>query len=413
MIKQCIRIPGHILSSCRQTINADLSTAISILRLPLLILILYIHAWPLLESYTVANTAVSRLGVVAGLSWLLADLIGNHLARVAVPLMYIISAYLLFFNFQPTQKFYSELIGKRIQSLLIPFLCWNVLVWMFFSAGLYLEPTRAYFLPVASLVDVETVSEWLSMIFGYDRSPVAYQFWFIRDLMLLIMCSPFILLAMQRLNATLPLLMLGCWLLDMWPWFAPDVLSCSFFCIGAFLGWRRLDMRYLAGRTWLWISVYAFGLVVFSILQATQIELDSIGMNWIENQQLHSAMLTVFSKMLIVVGCCTLLSVAFHQAHQAKSKTSPAEHDPGSLSQEKTIDKQHSAAGAAFFIFAAHEPILTIIRKIAARIFSASIWIDLMMFLLLPLILSWCLYHMFVLLKRCAPTLCQVLTGDR
>ncbi|WP_164852276.1 acyltransferase family protein [Rheinheimera riviphila] len=395
------------MANTKPGIGNTLSLAIHKLRVPLVLLILYVHAWPILASYTNTTRAFSELGVAAGIAWLLADALANHFGRVAVPLLFMISGYLLFFNFAPTLRQYLQLLQRRSYSLFIPFLSWNLLIWLFFSAGLSFSLTQPYFQSLSTLVTQETLGQWLAMIFGFDRNPLAYQFWFVRDLMLMVLISPLILLLLRYFNASLPLLMLGLWLVGSWPWFAPALLSCCFFSVGAYLGWRQYDVTWLARHRKTLLCGYVLLFIGLSAGQALMGDLQWIRL-WPLAAEVSVSLLSVFSKVLVLLGCCTLLSIALALTHPVPE----FQNQQSKSVSAKALSTQQQASSLAFFIFAAHEPLLTIVRKLSVLMLPASFWLDLLLFMLLPLMLSWGLFQVFRLMQRFTPTLGYCLTGN-
>ena len=116
------------------------------------------------------------------------------IARSAVPIFFLFSAYLQ----AKKNDSYAILLKKRAKSLFLPFVLWTT-IYVFYFSGLKL--IIAKFAPNLLGHPENTalswiVLDWFHKILGYsfektDSLPeVAYHFWFIRDLMVLILISP-------------------------------------------------------------------------------------------------------------------------------------------------------------------------------------------------------------------------------
>lgn len=60
------------------------------------------------------------------------DVVGNGIARMAVPLFYLISGYLLFLNLDSFSSCWKKMT-KRVRTLLVPYLLTNTLAFLFFA----------------------------------------------------------------------------------------------------------------------------------------------------------------------------------------------------------------------------------------------------------------------------------------
>ncbi len=141
-------------------------------------------------------------------------IISNVIARIAVPLFFVCSGFLFFFK---TEEFslhtYLSKLKKRVKSLLIPFLIWNIL-FIIFREGF-------------------EVKDWLRA-FGLNcnHHPVNYPLWFIGDLMWVILFTPIIYWLTKRLRIFFPLILGVLWLINSNICWKTEAFF--FFCLGAF-----------------------------------------------------------------------------------------------------------------------------------------------------------------------------------
>lgn len=176
--------------------NQELSKAISLLRFPLMVLLVFYHFDISSIGEVSGNTGVWQIdlpvfpeSIVAFVSW-----IGGSLC---VPMFFLISGILFFHNYDGSIQVYSSKIKKRIRSLLIPYLIWNslyivYLIYHHYSHAIPSESLNLSFLSVISqywdrtlypLVEIDGVTL-------VEGAPIYAHFWYIKELILLLLLSP-------------------------------------------------------------------------------------------------------------------------------------------------------------------------------------------------------------------------------
>lgn len=157
----------------------------------LIVLIVCIHVSP-------DNLSTNKI-IDSGLS--VQVYISQVLSRVAVPLYFFFSGYLLSINYNSLSA-YSIKIKKRIKTLLIPYVLWNAL-YAIFLVLLY------KFGHITSFLDSETsfISK-LSLIFV---APAISPLWFLRDLMLFQLVSILLFYVPRKFRVVLVCLLLLIW----------------------------------------------------------------------------------------------------------------------------------------------------------------------------------------------------------
>lgn len=125
--------------------------------------------------------------------------LGNVLGQLAVPGFFCMSGYLFFRSFgDDNGEGVTDLIAvfkhkliKRIYSLVLPYLLWNLIYYM-----VYLAAGRA-----------ETgAAEFLNAVFEYKYNPV---FWYLHELILITAVTPLIYVILKHKTAVLPVLLLA------------------------------------------------------------------------------------------------------------------------------------------------------------------------------------------------------------
>lgn len=359
--------------------SPTVSQAIALLRFPLVLLVLYLHALPLMVPFAAE----------AGFFYQLSQLIGQQLARLAVPMLFICAGYLLFCRFEWRPGFYRQLLVKKTHTLLLPFLLWGSLGIGFYAIGLSLPQTQSWFVNEQKLADFWTFSGFVQSLFGIERSPLVYPLWFVRDLLIFVMLSPLLFLLIRLVGWWLMLPLALCWLFDIWWLFQPALSSTVFFVLGALFALKPFAIKPSVVKPsvakacdeqqlWRFGPLLVGGYVLFQLV------------NW------WYPLPAFFHKLALLLGLAALWFCALWAVRQPK------------LGQALTF-----SAGRVFFIFASHEPLLTIVRKISAALLPATVTIQGLLYLLLPIVLAWVLYQSYRLLAVLAPTCCRVLCGGR
>ena len=93
--------------------NTYLSNKLKILSLIAIILVIFIHSF--IEN-TTNNTLISQSTAF------LQYFISQGIARIAVPIFFIISGYLYFLSYKNTREKYMTKTKKRIRTLILPYL---------------------------------------------------------------------------------------------------------------------------------------------------------------------------------------------------------------------------------------------------------------------------------------------------
>lgn len=179
----------------------DISHAISFLRFPLAVLVVYIHSLGNGELTTLAHD-----GLNVNLRDLLGVMISQGVANIAVPLFFLISGYLFFSDSIFTKDDYKNKLKSRCFSLLIPYLLWNFVPLLFvfskrliggcFSGEFF--SLYAYIRNIDWLHVFWNSESMTSAIVGINgermplSGPINYPLWYLRDLIILVILSPLI-----------------------------------------------------------------------------------------------------------------------------------------------------------------------------------------------------------------------------
>lgn len=229
--------------------DSILSQVITALRFPLIVLVLFVHSNFKGVSFAWDNALKASFSLPIGNINLslgtFIDFISGSLAPLANPFFFFISGLLFFHCKQFTRKVYINKIRHRLQSLLIPYILWNLLFLLIIVIGSSLRPgwTAIIDKPLSNF----TIKDYLLIFWdtsligqkGGLATPIDIPLWFVRNLMVLSLASPFIyrtIHLLSRWHKSLALFMLIIFLYaihylpDQWEGWGQSLL---FFSLGA------------------------------------------------------------------------------------------------------------------------------------------------------------------------------------
>lgn len=215
-----------------------LSKTITFLRFPLIVAVVIIHT-DLTDVIIGGNLLVNKGDFP--IHDVLRHVLTNELARIAVPLFYFISGFLFFYRSEFTQSTYWQKMGKRVRTLLVPYVIWNVVV-------ILLNLIAQTFMPSMisgrnELVVDYSLADWLNIFWNHKGtgSPICFQFWFIRDLMVVMLLSPAIYMLVRYVKLWGVALLGLLWCLGIW--FDVVSFSSSSFFFFAWGAWFSIYKR--------------------------------------------------------------------------------------------------------------------------------------------------------------------------
>ena len=173
--------------------TVDFTNAISLLRFPLAILVVYLHSRPEVIG---AGADMECMPMLLNLT----NLISGNITRIAVPAFFFISGYLFFRNIEKWEwSQYFDKLERRFHTLVVPFIVWNLLIFgVYFFIQMFV-PSLIH--NEHELIRNYGLSHYLSA-FGFNvfEKPICYQLWFIRDLIVLVLLTPVLYVVIASLR---------------------------------------------------------------------------------------------------------------------------------------------------------------------------------------------------------------------
>lgn len=351
------------------------SKTIDFLRFPLIVGVVLIHSQ--LGELKVGDLIYSE-GLFLPIYTYVSKLFSHILAAVAVPLFFIISGFLFFYKSEFSLPIYMIKLKKRINTLLIPYIFWNLVVILLFYLAQSIFPTLMSggnkLVVDYTLMDCITAFWCLN-----DGMPICFQLWFLRDLLVLVLLTPIIFILIKRIRFSLIFILLVLWLFD----FSINIPGLSiysllFFVIGASFSIMKYNLVKFVG------SCFPYSLIGYCFI--VLVELNLYDWAWINN--LH--------KMGIILGCISFFYIVAYMINIKNGESDDCLKD------------------SSFFIYAYHGMFLTFIMKVMMSLLHPTKdMVFLLVYFLSPLITITMGLLLYSLLKKYLPKFTSIITGGR
>lgn len=353
--------------------DETLSKTITFLRFPLIVAVVLIHVE--LTGVVIDGNIMVRDGQFPIYDTVY-HIITQEIARLAVPLFFFISGFLFFYRTEFSMKAYGQKLKKRVRTLLIPYLFWNAAALMAFVLTQYFMPslTSGTKIPIADY----GLSDYLNSFWTEPASP---QFWFIRDLMVIVLFTPLLYYLLKFGKAYVVAALGVLWVLES----QTDVQHSAtfaffFFSFGA---WFSINKR---NFTIYFSSIRKLLTFIYPVLIAASTLLWFFSID--DLQIVHN--------IGIIAGLMFVVSWSAHGINTGKIRAN------GFL------------ADCSFFIYAYHYlPAFFVVKCYLKLLRPASELAMLAGYLLIPVIIICLGIVIYAILKRYLPTFTSFITGGR
>lgn len=362
--------------------NSELqSKIIDFLRFPLIVGVVFIHnnsSTMIVQGVEIGNSTNLPMYYIAS------NLFSQVIGSIAVPLFFFISGFLFFLNKNFNLNVYKRKLQSRVHTLFIPYLFWNLAVLLFCYIA-----TMIPILSSGSKSSDYNLMYILESLWGRSNTaepidfPIDFQFWFIRDLMVVVVLSPFIYWFLKKTKCYGVIFIGILWYLGYTiPYIGRRGLSMFalfFFTMGAWYSIRQKNLidEFYKFRYW-----YFIGYLLVAIGDLCTKE---------QNYNIY------IHNIGIIVGilCC------FNLSHY--------------LIEKKGIKESPFLAASSFFIFAVHVPwLLPQLKKVLFVLLKpkSDAMLTLLYFVIVIIVVLVALL-LYYLLKRTLPRFTAFITGGR
>lgn len=331
--------------------NKALSKTFDFLRFPLAVLVVYLHidAMPLIKvlDFNWCNSDGSPI-------YYAITILIVKIASLAVPCFFVISGYRLFNSLgKLSLAVYGQKIRKRIKTLVIPYIIWNIL------AMIYLYITQ----------DIEPKS-WQFVFL----SPANFPLWFMRDLIVMTFLFPLFYWGIKLLGGYITIILgflyLGNFIFHVGVCYFSSIF---FFYIGCYCGYKHIlpiNVKSLYG----YILVYWACLGIDFILYGT-----ALGLYW--------------NRLYLIVGVFTVFVACYNVMIKHNIRVIPL------------------LSSASFFIYLVHKLGFTYVSKIIFNYLPSNYYVKTLQFLIAPCIAVALCLGVYYLIKKYFPKLLFITGG--
>jgi len=304
-------------------------------------------------------------------------IVGQRLCTIAVPLFFLMSGYLFFLKMPNGVYSIKDKLKKRVRTLLIPYIIANTLSFIFYLVLNFIALKIPYIAAVVNfrILDVISAGIWPIIKLVFLDPPIAYQLWFIRDLMVVMVFSPAIWLLLR-------------YILSKWGRFVGVILLVALLCYSG--------NGYIQALLWFTLGGYFAMHPSFSPDRKYSL--------WIGCSCLLIMMLLTLAPydvfwltFLIPVFGIPAIWILF---------------DYMALDRLYNYSYIKDMCSYTFFIYLVHEPLLNIFKKLPL-LFSRSELTLLISYFIIPLVFVFIFCQVGSLFKKFIPRLYSIYTGGR
>lgn len=165
----------------KSKMTSYLSDKMKVLSLIAITMVIYIHTYYTEgENYPMYQTFQRFIG-------------GVGISGIANPLFYFISGYLFFMGMTKVQECFPKM-KKRFRTLLVPYLLANTIAFVMYAV---LDGITRLSPSLYNVVNFH-ILDWFSLdvstlLYNVYWAPVAFQLWFVRDMIIFVTLSPLII----------------------------------------------------------------------------------------------------------------------------------------------------------------------------------------------------------------------------
>ena len=349
-------------------------------------LLVYVHAYNLNESYLQPYTQPNEpLTFTSFTEYFLA----NGIFRFRIPMLFIISGYLFAFGDTVIHK---KRIGKRVKSLLYPYLFWS-------AFGLVITYILEMFDYTKSIVAATSMAQiddtrnlihqhlWYEILVRWIFFPLSYQLWFIRVLLIYNLAYPAIKWCILNPKAKYVFYTIVTLLwLSSTGFFLFEGEGLLFFSIGIWMQKTNFNVNVPSKK----LNPIVWAIIFLIIAIVKTIIAFKLHFNGVFPILLLLHKLTIFSGLITAwFGCNSLVKYA--------------------IKQQWFI----SLTSYSFIIYVLHAPLVVYLTKMALLNFNVYRNYRLIIFIIMPLLLVVLSIFTGYILKTFLPKIYLFLTGGR
>lgn len=362
----------------RQTLRKE---SLDALRFPLAIIVVIVHVF---SGNDIFGWKGSDYPIFENLN----NFVTAFLKGISVPIYFFISGYVFFItkNGSFSKEVYYEKIKNRVKTLFIPYIIWNGIA--IILELIKLLPPFANLLgnTIESNITLKNLISafWMyggqltSQSSGISVYPINHALWFIRDLMIVVVCSPLIHLCIRKTKLA------GLFILSIIYIYAP---------YSTYMHLPQLSTAFLFFSIGAYLSIYSIDIV----LLCKKIVYPALAL-----YLMNSTIFYYYSDVHFVKTINTFVCIPMAFGIAAK------------IIEKYKIRSNTFLSSASFFIYISHCLIVRKIKIALFYIFTPSTGGEAILIYLLTLLITIVLLLLsFALMKKYTPSLLKVIAGRK
>lgn len=314
------------------------------------------------------------------------DFFSSVFPTISVPLFFFISGFLFFYKVDFGIDIYKRKLKTRSKTLLVPYLIWNFVGFLILLIQMHprfysLFPLlKDYRIDIVRFLSYFWIKDLPMATSGENATPIDFPFWFIRDLMLLVICTPFIYSLIKHLKVLFVAFVGVVWCFGLGKYIGLPGLchqSIFFFPLGAYFSINRINFVEWAHKAkW---SPYAYFILAIG---------DTLSVGGAYNYWFHDGG--------ILVGLIAVTYIVSLLVEREKVKTNKF------------------LSNASFFVFALHGLFISkFMKAIVMTIHPQSPCLVLFIYFFVPITTILICLGLYRLLISYIPSVAKIVTGGR
>ncbi len=363
------------------TINPNFSKRITALRFILACLVVFIHAK--VNEYVTPEGTFYFKEIAPNWVKAIIDALSNIIGGIAVPTFFIISGYLFFAK----QKPISITIKSKLKSIVLPYILWTILVVIFYFIVQSFSISKSFFSNI--IIREWTWNDFLSAFwqsrYRHDGNPFIFQFWYLRDLIIMMIISPLI----KLLGEKFPFAYFG---------------GITVLFMSIIVGIVPNYLNFISA-----LFYFSMGLFAVKYINIVMEFVDSIRLKEFLLSFTIMLAATVYARLADLPGCNFMYHLSIWLTILLAIKVAGIV-----INNSRLFPILEYLSGFSFWIYALHEPlVLTLLKKITIRVMPMEGGYFVMQFLGDSLVCIFILLIGGMFLKKIMPKFFAILTGGR
>lgn len=356
-----------------ETTNVDsiLSKRINSLRFLLIVFVVFIHNYVTKVNFSDGTEIYEIPLYVEKTRYLISQII----ARVAVPLFFLISGFLHYIK----ETKYATTLKKKCRTILLPYILWNILSILFFFVAQSFSFTKPYF--INNIIRNFSIIDWVDVFIGKFTAlreyqyPLVYQFWFLRDLFILYLLYIFIKKIVDKFPFSTFVILCLLWVNNIKIYILSNE-ALLFFTLGYYIVKYSLDYKKLDAIKLMDILLVYIATITIELFLSEYVP------------TVHKINIIIGSIVFIKLTNCFIQNIKINNMFIWLGKY-------------------------AFFVYAIHEPCLTIMKKLSVKIVPMKGWWILLQYFGIVFFGIIIFLIIGIIVKKLFPKIYGILTGGR